>query len=294
VIFVGLDCGGSTTRALAVDERGEVLFRGLSGPANLANTPKAKLCQHLAQATAGCPRAASVCGCFAGLINDETRILGETVLREIFPEAAIRAEPDFAAALYAAPDGTDVCVVAGTGSLVCSRRDGKIVKSGGRGYVLGDFGSAYQLGRDALIRYLDDPLWAGEPLRHALVEAFGGLSENVVVGEVYASGTPSKVVAGFGKFLVSAAQAGEPWALERLDFHMDQLAQVVRHHVDCHFTHRSGLQLALAGGVWSMSPITVERFRNVIDETKSVNVISVQKLSQPPVTGAVRLAREQT
>lgn len=292
MIFVGLDCGGSTTRVLAVDEQGEILFRGLSGPANLANTPKSKLRTHLGQATQDCPAADFVCGCFAGLINAETRRMGEGLLRELFPQAAVRAEPDYAAALFASPEGTDICVVAGTGSLVCSVHDGRVVKSGGRGYVLGDYGSAYQLGRDALIRYLDQPDWAGEPFRHALVDAFGGLAEEAIVAGVYGSGTPSKVVAGFGRFLASAAQSGDAWASERVDFHLSQLAGVVEGHVREYHSSYAKMQLALSGGVWSMAQSMAARFESVMRLKLGEVPLSAKKLDQPPVTGAVRLARE--
>lgn len=292
MIFVGLDCGGSTTRVLAVNEAGEILFRGLSGPANLANTPKSKLRSHIGQATQDCPTADAVCGCFAGLINDETRRLGETLLREVFPHATVRAEPDFAAALYASPEGTDICVVAGTGSLVCSAHQGKVVKSGGRGYVLGDYGSAYQLGRDALIRYLDEPDWAGEPFRHALVESFGGLTEETVVAGVYSSGTPSKVIAGFGRFLASAAQAGDQWAAERIDEHLRQLSLVVKRHVARYGPSGGPVQLALSGGVWSMAQSLASRFESAVRLQLTTQEVTAKKLDQPPVTGAVRLARE--
>src|SRR5687768_11645928 len=135
-VFVGLDCGGSSSRVLAVDFDGNIVFQGQSGAANLASTPENRLRRNLSHATDGCPHADYVCGCFAGLVSDDLRRRGEDHLKSLFPRAEVRAEPDYTAALYASPPGTDVCVIAGTGSLVCSRGADGILKSGGMGYIL--------------------------------------------------------------------------------------------------------------------------------------------------------------
>src|SRR5436309_909319 len=107
-VFVGLDCGGSSSRVLAIDDSGKAVFRGHGGPANLLSTPKASVLCNLKAATAGCPRPESVCGCFAGLVDEELRQRALDDLRRLFPRAKLfRAEPDYVAALAACGPGTD-------------------------------------------------------------------------------------------------------------------------------------------------------------------------------------------
>src|SRR5579885_573467 len=115
-VFVGLDCGGSSTRVLAIDENGKPLFRGQSGPANLLSTPKALILKNLQAATRKCPPPVSVCGCFAGLVDDAVRKQANQLLKQVFPSVKkIRSEADYVAALAACGAETDVCVIAGTG-----------------------------------------------------------------------------------------------------------------------------------------------------------------------------------
>ena len=65
--------------------------------------------------------------------------------------------PDYVAAFLAAPPDSDLCIVAGTGSVVCSRAvDGSFLISGGRGWILGDHGGAARLGQAALEHYVAD------------------------------------------------------------------------------------------------------------------------------------------
>jgi len=75
----------------------------------------------------------------------------------------------------------------------------RIVKSGGRGYILGDFGSGYQFGRDALIHYLDDPSACSPALRRAVSELFRTEDDSEIIASVYRSQTPAGILAKLAK-----------------------------------------------------------------------------------------------
>lgn len=291
-VFVGLDCGGSSSRALAVDERGEILFQGQSGAANLVSTPENRLRKNLLHATNGCPKATYVCGCFAGLISEDLRAKGEEHLQQLFPEAIVRAEPDYTAAFYASPENTDLCVIAGTGSLVCSRGSNGILKSGGRGYILGDFGSGYQYGRDALIHYLDDPSAASSQLRRMVHEVFETSDEGTIISAVYKAQTPAGLIAKLLKALAGDVRNGERYALESVERNSRALADVVVEHVRRHLIQSERLGISLAGGVWKAAPNFRERFAEMLRESLPDREIAVQRIARPPLYGAVELAKE--
>ncbi|AIE88105.1 hypothetical protein OP10G_4737 [Fimbriimonas ginsengisoli Gsoil 348] len=277
---------------MAVDEGGHILFQGQSGAANLVSTPDIRLRNNLAHATEGCPRADYVCGCFAGLISDETRRRGEDHLRNLFPHAKVRAEPDYVAALYAAPPETDVCVIAGTGSLVCSAGPAGIVKSGGRGYLLGDFGSGFQFGRDALLRYLDEPNKVSPTLRQAVVDLFRADDEASIVAAVYKSPTPAGVLGKLAKTLGTDARDGEKYALASIERNLGHLVNVVQRHVERHIPRSERLGVSLAGGVWKAAAIFRERFAELIVEAFPDREVTVSRITRPPLQGAVELAKE--
>lgn len=291
-VYVGLDCGGSSSRVLAVDDSGAIVFQGQSGAANLVSTPEPRLRRNLANATRGCANADFVCGCFAGLVGDETRMMAESLLRGFFPGSNVRAEPDYTAAFYSSPPDTDVCVIAGTGSLVCSRCEGKVVKSGGRGYLLGDFGSGFHYGRDALVHFLDDPMGCSSGLRHTVLDVFGTEDEATILAAVYRSGTAAQILGRLARIVGQDAMAGEAYAIASLDRNTMALATVVREHVSRYLKSAKSLSVSLAGGMWKGPTIFRTRFSDMLHEQLPDRDITVHRISKPPLYGALELAKE--
>jgi len=293
-VFVGLDCGGSSSRVLAIDSSGNVVFQGQAGAANLVTTPELRIKKNLSHATEGCPSASFVCGCFAGLVSDEVRQRGEMILQQLFPAASVRAEPDYIAAFYAAPPDTDLCVIAGTGSLVCSRDGNRIVKSGGRGFLLGDYGSGYHFGRDALIHFLDHPRESSEVLRRAVWELFHSEDEGTIVSAIYKSQTPAGVLAKLAKPLGNDAKEGQAYALASLERNLGFLVEVVTRHVRRFLRPTKVLNISLTGGVWKAAPVFKSRFIELVGDAIPDREINVGRVLRPPLYGAVELAKEMS
>jgi N-acetylglucosamine kinase-like BadF-type ATPase len=277
---------------LAIDDGGNIVFQGQSGAANLVSTPEVRIRKNLAHATHGCPAANYVCGCFAGLLSDDVRRRGVDLLRTLFPTAGVRAEPDYTAAFYASPEETDVCIICGTGSLVCSRQGDRIVKSGGRGYILGDYGSGYQFGRDALIQFLDYPREASESLRRAVIEQFQSEDEGDIVSAIYRSPTPAGVLAKLAKPLAADAREGYAYALRSIDNNLGLLLEIVRRHVSKHVNDKPTLVVSLTGGIWKSTPVFRDRFTYMLQETYPTRTVTVGRVNRPPLYGAVELAKE--
>jgi N-acetylglucosamine kinase-like BadF-type ATPase len=248
--------------------------------------------RNLQSAAQGCPPADSVCGCFAGLVNEDLRARGEGLLRDIFRGAKVRAEPDFAAAFFASAPGTDVCVIAGTGSLVCSLYEGKLVKSGGRGFLLGDFGSGFHFGRDALIHFLDHPTTSSLALRQKVTELFDSSDPGTILESVYKAASPAGVLAKLAKPLGHDAQNGETYAKDSLTRNFGLLTGIVREHVDRFLTISGRVSVSLSGGVWRAAPIFVTCFEHALQTALPARQVAVRRISQPPVAGAVALARD--
>ena len=291
-VYVGLDCGGSSSRVLAVDESGKILFQGQSGAANLVSTPEGRLRKNLGNATYGCPVPDFVCGCFAGLINDSVRHRGLSILQDTFPESNhFRAEPDYTAALFAS-EAADICVIAGTGSLICSRENGRIVKSGGRGYILGDEGSGYSFGRDVLMTYLSEPALISNSALRSIQEVFGSTEETVIITGVYKAPSPATILARLVKALGHDAAEGRPYAVDSVHNHTTQLANLFVDHVLAHHASARNLSVSLSGGVWKAAAIFKDTFRDVLNRRLPGVEFDIRRLTKPPLYGAVELAKE--
>jgi len=168
-LVIGLDAGGTRTRAvLARAGDGRVLGEGAAGPGNALTVPPPLLTAHLAEAVArAVPEAArgrvvAVAGGFAGATGaaqDEPghlnalAALKDALRRTGVPACPIAVGSDIEAAFASAPgapaDG--LALVAGTGA-VAMRIEGRrcTATADGDGWLLGDDGSGFWIGREAV------------------------------------------------------------------------------------------------------------------------------------------------
>ncbi|WP_158882157.1 N-acetylglucosamine kinase [Amycolatopsis anabasis] len=170
---VGVDAGGTSTRALVVAEDGTVLGVGKSGGANPNSHPPeaaaSRIAEAIAAALGGLPRERTR-ACVVGMAGVSK--LSDPAIAAVFARAwdelalgvevhpVSDAEIAFASATSAA-DGT--VLVAGTGSIAGRIRKRRMVSTaGGYGWLLGDEGSAFWIGREAVRAALDALTGGGE------------------------------------------------------------------------------------------------------------------------------------
>ncbi len=288
-IIVGIDAGGSSISSQAV-RSGSVVGWGRSGPANAMTTESSTLERNLIHALAGLPDPNRVAGCFAGMSNPSVRRLVHGIIQRRFPGAEIRLVPDYLATLMANVNA-DVCVVAGTGSVCCSIVGGRVRVSGGRGYLIGDHGSAFRYGQALLEFALErDESCLAPPLREAIVQVFGTLDRRQIVAAVHSSPTPAALLGQLSRPLGDCADDFEGWAVSLVEEEAERLARTVGHHVDRYLPDRSSLVVVLAGGVWHSRAITRE-FRGALTRLLRPTSVSVRRSEHEPILGAVRVAQ---
>jgi N-acetylglucosamine kinase-like BadF-type ATPase len=173
-----VDAGGTTTRAVALAADGTVLGRGHAGGGNPNSHPPvcaaAAVRCAVAEAVRGLEQATGV-PCVVGMAGHSKLTDPEVaaVFDRTWEALGVRARvvPDAAAAFASAtaePDGT--VLVAGTGSIAGRIRERELVSTvGGYGWLLGDEGSGFWIGRQAVRTALD--ALAAEPARGQLVRA---------------------------------------------------------------------------------------------------------------------------
>ncbi len=184
-VAVGVDIGGTSSRALAVAPDGAVVGRGAAGGGNPNSHPPDIAAKRVAAAVADAvPDGVSVVACLLGMAGASK--LSDPKIVEVF-HGALRdvgvtcrmtvvsdAEVAFASGT-SAPAGT--VVVGGTGSVAVRIVDHrKASQHGGWGWLLGDEGSAYWIGRQAVrttLRLLEGTDEAGPLAGAVLTEALG-------------------------------------------------------------------------------------------------------------------------
>lgn len=287
-LYLGLDCGGSSCRALVLDDGDEPVFLAQGGSANLLSTRSQTLHRSLQRALEGAPTVDIACACFAGLISEEQRLKAERLVREFVPEAPLILEPDYAAALRACPEGTEICVIAGTGSIVCSRAGGVLRKSGGGGYLLGDEGSGFRYGRRTIIAFLRDPGSVSERTREAMAKIFQSEAPGEIMAKIYESNAPGALVASLAASLFRDADTRVPYAEAAIREETDALADIVKVHIDRYPPSR--LTFGLGGSVWKKGLVR-DAFVAAL-QSRLPEPITVAKSELPPVRGAALLARD--
>lgn len=158
-LYLGIDGGGTGCRAAVADDRGVILGRGQSGPANIASDPDtarqnilAATDQALTAAVGAASAPVELSRLQAGLGLAGANAAGAVGrLRLALPFAAATIETDAVTTAMGALGGQDGVVAAiGTGSVFAAIRGGQFRQIGGWGFVLGDEGSAAVLGRSIL------------------------------------------------------------------------------------------------------------------------------------------------
>ena len=171
---VGLDAGGTSTRALVLDLDGTRLGAGVAGGANPNSHPPALAAAHVRQALTAALDGLDAAKVESGVLGmaGSSKLAGDPAVAALFEDAwagaglrcPMRVITDCEAAFAsgsASPDGT--VLVAGTGSIAARIEHHELVATaGGYGWLLGDEGSAFWLGREAVRATLvaleqDDP-----------------------------------------------------------------------------------------------------------------------------------------
>ncbi|MDN3021605.1 BadF/BadG/BcrA/BcrD ATPase family protein [Streptomyces sp. S.PB5] len=168
-LVVGLDAGGTRTRAMCASVvDGRLLGEGAGGPGNALTVPEPQLTDHLTEAIAAAVpesargRVVAVAGGFAGATGaspaDPGYVRARTALTAALGRLGVPPGPvgicsDIEAAFASAPgtpsDG--LALVAGTGAVamrITGRRATTTVD--GDGWLLGDDGSGFWIGRSAV------------------------------------------------------------------------------------------------------------------------------------------------
>ncbi|WP_214318257.1 N-acetylglucosamine kinase [Nonomuraea sediminis] len=214
-LTLGLDVGGSTTRALVADLDGQVVARATGGGGNpMAHGAAAveEIAGTVRQVLAGLDPARVAAGVL-GLAGGMSRYAPDFAL--LWPRLGLSRPPRLVSDVELAfVSGTDSAsgsvLVSGTGA-AAARIAGRTVTrtADGHGWLLGDLGSGVWIGREAIrhaLRCLDRARTT--KLAQAVLERFNHASIGEVIEAVQAS--PVTVPASLAPLVHQVAAEGDP------------------------------------------------------------------------------------
>jgi glucosamine kinase len=290
-VVIGLDIGGTKTRGVRF-EHGEPVADESVGSANVQNVSREEAAAHLAElfAKIGRGTVAQVYAGAGGIDTDQDAAALASLIEPHAPGAKITVVHDSRLLLAAGGASTGVAVIAGTGSAAWGANgDGDEARAGGWGYLLGDEGSGYWLGREAVRHSLRRMNQGQEPdeLTRALLDSCNMDDPNKLIALFHSPDTGRRFWAQQARLVVEAADAGHRVSRDLIDQAgkdlADMAAQVLR-------------QLGLDGPVILGSGLgmNVVRLQESFRQHLAVaGVHDVRILEQDPVFGVPLLVRDQ-
>ncbi|HEX4565722.1 MAG TPA: BadF/BadG/BcrA/BcrD ATPase family protein [Vicinamibacterales bacterium] len=297
MFVLGIDAGGTKTVCQLANARGDVLTEARGGGANLQAAGELeveKVLHEVMEEAIGDREIVPtvICLGIAGVDREEdARVIG-SIMRRIGYKAKTLIVNDALVALEAgAPDQAGVVVIAGTGSIAYGRNDrNQAARAGGWGYVLGDEGSGYWIGRAALRAVLREADRRGPEtaLTGLLLEFYGVPKAQDLIHQVYHGTLRPSAIAALAKCVQSAFTEGDAVAIGILRAAADELescALSVARRIEI---VGSDFPFVLAGGMFRAVPWLQDELsrRLPLAAPHSRTII----LDVEPALGAVRLA----
>ncbi len=301
--FLGIDGGGTATRALLCDERGRVLGLGTGGVANHlhAGWDGAADALRTAAAAAWASAALTPASCtavflgMAAAASDEARgRWRDLALRLGLADApeTIGVDHDIRIALAGGLAGRPgIALIAGTGSSCYGRNAaGTTWQAGGWGSILDDGGGGYWLGLRAVGAAIrgDDGRGPATALREHVLARLGVANLREIVTHLHNGTLARHELARLAKDVMTCAAAGDTAAQELLTRGADELAAMVRAVAQKLFAAEKP-EVVFAG-----STATAPTFTPLIAAAlaRGVPAARVVPAELPPVAGAALLALE--
>ncbi len=294
---LGLDAGGTTTVCLLADADGAAVASARGSGANLQAVGELAvekvLHEVMEEAIGGRDvTIAAICLGIAGVDRPDDHAVIRGIMKRIGRQARVLIVNDALVALEAgAPGAPGVVVISGTGSIAYGRNGaGEAARAGGWGYVLGDEGSGYWIGRAALRAVLreSDRRGPATALTRLLLSHFGVAQAQGLIHEVYHTSLQPAAIGSLAKCVQQAFSEGDGVAIGILRTAADELegsALSVARRLDL---PGRAFTFILAGGIFRAVPWLQQELARRLPVSAPGSLVRL--LDREPAEGAVALA----
>ena len=256
--WIGIDGGGTRATAVALDSEGAVVSRVEGGAALIDPTQPlagaaelARLARRVLDEAGVKGRAAGLCCSLAGAGSRAVQEALASELSRANVAKSIHVTGDAEAALRDAfGEGAGVLLISGTGSIAWARTaDGRSVRAGGWGMLLGDEGSGYALGMDALrvVVRAADGREKPTALTAPILKATGAETPGDLI--TWTAGAGKADIAALAPLVTQAAAGGDACARSITGRAASELAHQVHAVLDRSGPWSLSVPVAFAGGL---------------------------------------------
>jgi N-acetylglucosamine kinase-like BadF-type ATPase len=300
--FLGVDGGASSTTCAVCTDDGAVLGVGRGHASNHILAPGGR---ERARAAVGGAIQAALRAAGLGTIEYRVAHFGMTgiaagseraaamaeVTADVLKAASVIIEEDSWIALAGAlACGPGVMIIAGTGSIAVGLdSDGQAARAGGWGYIFGDDGSAFALGRGAVHAALHARDGTGpDTVLVERIPAAIGLDLTAVTLEFYQGRLDRAAIARLAAVVTAAAEAGDPVARRLVTDAAAALATLAAAVIRRLHWPDGATAVAPVGGVFAAGAIVLHPLRDALAERAPGAVLVPPRFD--PAAGALLLA----
>jgi N-acetylglucosamine kinase-like BadF-type ATPase len=293
--ILGIDAGGTKTELAIADEMGNIIVKKYSGPSNWTTTPRKVTegniiegIEAILKEMPGIKLNLIIAG-IAGVSRRENE--AKNFLSSLgFSERVVVTSDAHIALIGALLDMEGIIVIAGTGSIGYGRRNNIEIRSGGWGYLFGDEGSAYDVGRRGMISALKS--YDGREEKTILLDMLQDYMETsnieVLVKIMYQQ--PRDMISSFARYVVKAAGEKDNVALKILRDSAYELSLLgVSVAKKLNYSNKDTFNISYTGGFFNAGEIVLGPFiRNIKGVFPNCNIF---KSKSSPVVGAILLGK---
>ena len=297
---LGIDAGGTKTVCYLADAHGTIVGEGRSSGANLqahGELEVEKVLHGVIEQALGERSILPVAVCIgiAGVDRaDDDRIVRGIMRRLGFRSRTLVVNDALIALVAGVGDDPGVVIIAGTGSIAYgANQERQAARSGGWGYVLGDEGSGFWIGREALMAVMRAADGRGPRTRltSLVLEYFNLDHVEGLVREVYEPGRHRQSVAALGPVVERARTEGDVVAAEVLRRASEELTRAAASVIERLQMRGDPFQTVLSGSIFRLIPWLVEDVTRRLAEVAPRATVS--RLTAEPARGALHLALQE-
>ncbi|WP_042222330.1 N-acetylglucosamine kinase [Oceanobacillus manasiensis] len=300
--YIGIDGGGTKTHALLADGNGTIISQAISGASNpnaIGEQQLIEVFQSLFKELDNeegtrLKKVKVVYAGIAGSANPANRTILEAILASILPQAKIVVEPDAICALYSGTYGkAGIVQIAGTGSIAYGMNEsGEQERVGGWGYLIGDEGSGYAIGRAGITAALKSLDGREEPtiLLKMLYDHFNVSHPQELIKSVYDAEQPKSVIAPLSRIVFQAYLKDDPVAQTILEQSAKDIASQIKALYRKLFNGEERTKVVLCGGVFQEKGIMPRLLEKNLEDVLQLMLVQPEI---PPVGGSLIGAYKQ-
>lgn len=301
---LGIDGGGTKTAGVITDQEGNLIAQEIVGATNPNSVDLTNIKVELSRLFAtlvtqngtAFTQLISVFAGMSGVDRAEDKMAMTQLIKSFLPQGTkLSVDNDGVNALYSGTLGrAGIVNISGTGSITFGMNEkGLRKRAGGWGYLIGDRGSGYSIGRDALQSAFEAYDGCGKEtlLTELILQYTQAPALTDLIPSIYEIGKARKVIAPLSRLVVHAADQGDEVAQSILqkaakDMAMGIECLLVQLFHDRGWHSGSIIPVVLTGGVYSRPEYFIPTIKEKLSRMNEAR-IEIIVPDVPPVAGGV-------